>query len=241
MDFSRPRLKAFDSIEKLMPEVLPSLLAADFANLARDIARVEAAGAKMLHFDVMDGHFVPNISMGPPVLAAVRKATGLHLDVHLMITEPDVHARAFVEAGADSISIQQEACPHLDRSLRHIQSLGIPAGVVLNPATPAALIDEVLGFVDFVLVMSVNPGFGGQRFIPETLFKVRRLDALRRERGLGFRIEIDGGITLDNVEEAVRAGVDWIVAGSSIFGATDPGETFRRMTRLAHDAASVRA
>lgn len=212
-----------------MVEILPSLLAADFARLGEEIARVEHAGVTMLHVDVMDGHFVPNLSMGPPVVKSLRKVTKAHLDVHLMITDPDRFAAAFVEAGADSVSVHQEACPHLDRSLRLIQSEGALAGVVLNPATPVSTLDEVLEFVDFVLVMSVNPGFGGQRFLPRALDKIRQL-AERRERfGYGFKIEIDGGVVLENVAEIARAGAEWLVAGSSVFGAPDSGAAVRAL------------
>ena len=212
-----------------MVEILPSLLAADFARLGEEITRVEHAGVTMLHVDVMDGHFVPNLSMGPPVVKSLRKVTKAHLDVHLMITDPDRFAAAFVEAGADSVSVHQEACPHLDRSLRLIQSEGALAGVVLNPATPVSTLDEVLEFVDFVLVMSVNPGFGGQRFLPRSLEKIRQL-AERRERfGYGFKIEIDGGVVLENVAEIARAGAEWLVAGSSVFGAPDSGAAVRTL------------
>lgn len=212
-----------------MVEILPSLLAADFARLGEEIARVEHADVTMLHVDVMDGHFVPNLSMGPPVVKSLRKVTKAHLDVHLMITDPDRFAAAFVEAGADSVSVHQEACPHLDRSLRLIQSEGALAGVVLNPATPVSTLDEVLEFVDFVLVMSVNPGFGGQRFLPRSLEKIRQL-AERRERfGYGFKIEIDGGVVLENVAEIARAGAEWLVAGSSVFGAPDSGAAVRAL------------
>ncbi len=218
-----------------MVEILPSLLAADFARLGEEIARVEHAGVTMLHVDVMDGHFVPNLTMGPPVVKSLRKVTKAHLDVHLMITDPDRFSAAFVEAGADSVSVHQEACPHLDRSLRLIQSEGALAGVVLNPGTPVSTLDEVLEFVDFVLVMSVNPGFGGQRFLPRSLAKIRQL-AERRERfGYGYKIEIDGGVVMDNVAEIARAGAEWLVAGSSVFGAPDSGAAVRAL----RDAARV--
>ncbi|HTQ56559.1 MAG TPA: ribulose-phosphate 3-epimerase [Bryobacteraceae bacterium] len=205
-----------------MPEILPSILAADFARLGEQIALVERGGATMLHVDVMDGHFVPNLTLGPPVVASIRKITHLTLDVHLMITDPDKYAPIFIEAGADQVIVHQEACPHLDGTLREIQRAGARAGVVINPATPVATIEQVLGLADYVLVMSVNPGFGGQEFIPYTLDKVRRLAALRSERRLSFAIEIDGGITRDNIGDAVCAGCDWIVTGSSIFHTPDP-------------------
>src|SRR4028119_1453817 len=166
-----------------MVEILPSILAADFARLADEIAKVESAGISMLHLDVMDGHFVPNLTMGPPVVKSLRKITKLTLDLHLMITDPDRFAPIFIQAGADHISVHQEACPNLDRTLRMIQSEGASAGVVINPATPVSVLDEVLEFVDYVLVMSVNPGFGAQRFIPNALKKVRALESKRRELG----------------------------------------------------------
>jgi ribulose-phosphate 3-epimerase len=194
----------------------------------------------MLHVDVMDGHFVPNITIGPPVVASLRKATHLKLDVHLMITDADRYAPLFIEAGADQISVHQEACPHLDRTLRMIQSEGARAGVVINPSTPVAMLDEVLEVVDFVLIMSVNPGFGGQKFIPYALDKVRRLAVKKRERGLKFPIEIDGGASMSNVAEMVKAGVEWVVAGSSIFGGGNPAGAFEEMQRQARSAEMIR-
>src|SRR5712692_6838744 len=167
-----------------MAEIIPSILSADFARLADDIARVEHTGIRMLHVDVMDGHFVPNLTLGPPVVKSIRKITKLTLDVHLMIQDPDKFAPYFIEAGADQVSVHQEACVHLDRTLRMIQSEGARAGVVINPATPVAMLDEVLDVADYVLIMSVNPGFGGQPFIPRALDKVRELDRERRERHL---------------------------------------------------------
>ena len=176
-----------------MVEILPSILAADFARLHDEIRTVESAGVKMLHLDVMDGHFVPNITFGAPVIQSIRAVTKLHLDVHLMIEKPERYLRDFVEAGANSISVHQEACRHLHRTLRAIQEEGVLAGVVINPATPVSAIGEVLDVVDYVLLMSVNPGFGGQQFIPRTLAKVIELERLRKERELDFPIEIDGG------------------------------------------------
>ena len=222
-----------------MTEILPSILSADFARLGEQVAALEQAGCRILHVDIMDGHFVPNLTIGPPVVASLRKATRLTLDVHLMITDPDRYAPLFIEAGANHVSVHQEACPHLDRTLKMIQGLGALAGVVVNPSTPIATLDEVLGFVDYVLVMSVNPGFGGQKFIPYTLDKVRGLAQKRREKGLAFSIEIDGGVTLDNVGEMVKAGVDWAVAGSAIFGAGNPAEAFTEMRQHAHTAGMV--
>src|SRR5260370_20389017 len=189
-----------------MVKSVASILAAGFANLAAEIERVERGGAIMLHVDIMDGHFVPNLTMGPPVVKAIRRVTRLKVDLHCMITDPDKYDPMFIEAGAEQISVQQEACPHLDRTLHMIQSEGAKAGVVINPATPVALIEEVLEVADFVLVMSVNPGFGGQPFIPRTLDKVRRLDRKRKELGIPLPIEIYGGVTPDNVGDSGRAG-----------------------------------
>lgn len=221
-----------DSVQ--MIDILPSLLSADFARLGAHIAEVEAAGATMLHFDVMDGHFVPNLSIGIPVLQSIRKITRSHIDVHLMITNPDTFIGSFVEAGADSVSVHQETCPHLDRTLRLIQTEGALAGVVLNPATPVGTLDEVLDVVDFVLVMSVNPGFGGQKFLTNSLKKVRQLAERRQELGLSFKIEMDGGIGLSNAAEAVKAGAQWLVAGNSIFGAPDPGAAWMGLRETAN-------
>lgn len=223
-----------------MIEILPSILAADFANLQAEVARVRDSGITMLHCDVMDGHFVPNISLGVPVVASLRKATNLKLDVHLMIEEPDRYIEAFVEAGADSISVHQEACRHLDRTIRFIQSTGRLAGVVLNPATPISTLEDVLPIVDYVLLMSVNPGFGGQKFIGRVLDKVRALDMKRRSLGLGFPIQIDGGIGANNIGECVRAGVEWFVVGSSIFGAANPAAAIEEMQNEAREATAVR-
>ncbi len=223
-----------------MVEIVPSILSADFARLAEEIAKVEAAGISMLHLDVMDGHFVPNLTIGPPVVKAIRKATKLTLDVHLMITDPDRYAPVFIEAGADQVSVHQETCPNLDRTLRMIQGEGASAGVVINPATPVNVLDEVLEFVDYVLVMSVNPGFGAQRFLPNSLRKIRTLDARRREIGAQFAIEIDGGVSPDNISDVARAGCDWVVAGSSIFESADPAATVKRMQQLAREAKLVR-
>lgn len=222
-----------------MVEILPSLLAADFARLGEEIARVEQAGVSMLHVDVMDGHFVPNLTMGPPVVKSLRKITKAHLDVHLMITDADRFAPIFIESGADSVSVHQEACPHLDRTLRLIQAEGALAGVVLNPATPVATLDEVLDIVDFVLIMSVNPGFGGQRFLPGSLRKIEQLAERRSRLGLGFKIEIDGGVGLDNAAAIARAGAEWLVAGSSVFGAPDPGAAVRSLRQAAGVSALV--
>ncbi len=223
-----------------MVEILPSILAADFARLGEQIATVETAGCRMLHLDVMDGHFVPNLTIGPPVVASVRKYTRAILDVHLMIEDPDQFAPVFIEAGANQISIHQEACRNLDRTLRMIRSEGAKAGVVINPATPTAALDEVLDIVDYVLVMSVNPGFGGQAFLPNSVHKVRQLAQRRKERGLHFAIEIDGGITKENVGKVVDAGVEWVVAGSSIFHSVNPAAAFEEMRQIAREATMIR-
>jgi ribulose-phosphate 3-epimerase len=222
-----------------MVEILPSILAADFARLGEQIALVEAAGCRMIHLDVMDGHFVPNLTIGPPVVESLRKMTRMTFDVHLMIDDPDRYAPKFIEAGADQVLVHQEVSKHLDRTLRMIRSEGAKAGVAINPATPVAMLDEVLEIVDYVLVMSVNPGFGGQRFIPNSFEKVKQLAQRRKARGLHFPIEIDGGITLDNVAGAVNAGVEWVVAGSSIFHSVNPGAAFEGMQAAARAAVPV--
>jgi ribulose-phosphate 3-epimerase len=223
-----------------MVEILPSILAADFARLADEIAPLEAAGCRMLHVDVMDGHFVPNFTLGPPVVASLRKITHMTLDVHLMIADPDRYAPIFIEAGADQIIVHQEACVHLDRTLRMIQSEGARAGVAINPATPVAMLDEILDLADYVLVMSVNPGFGGQKFIPNSLNKVRQLASRKKERGLPLAIEIDGGVDAENVREVIDAGVEWVVAGSSIFHTVNPRAAFEEMRALAQNASAIK-
>jgi ribulose-phosphate 3-epimerase len=223
-----------------MAEIVPSILSADFARLGEEIARVEQGGASMLHLDVMDGHFVPNLTIGPPVVKSIRKITGMTLDVHLMIEDPDTYAPTFIDAGADQVLVHYEVCRHLDRTLHMIQSHGSKAGVVLNPATPVALLEDVLDVVDYVLIMSVNPGFGGQEFIPNSLEKVRRLAAMRRERRLNFAIEIDGGVETNNIERIVQAGCDWLVAGSHVFHSADPAATVRQMLHIARNAMAVK-
>jgi ribulose-phosphate 3-epimerase len=222
-----------------MIEIVPSILSADFARLADEIARVERGGASMLHLDVMDGHFVSNLTIGPPVVESIRKATRLHLDVHLMIENPERYAAAFVQAGANSVSVHYEACRHLDGVLGLIRNAGAMAGVVLNPGTPVALLQDVLEMADYVLLMSVNPGFGGQKLIPYVLEKVRQLDRMRREKKLAVTIEIDGGVHLDNLADVVRAGCDWIVTGSAIFHSADPEATVREMRAIAAQATAV--
>jgi ribulose-phosphate 3-epimerase len=207
----------------------PSILSADFARLGEEIKAVEAGGAAMIHVDVMDGHFVPNITIGPPVVASLRAVTRLPLDCHLMIEEPDRYVDDFIEAGADMISVHVEAARHLHRSLTRIQELGAKAGVVLNPSTPLAALVEVIDMVDFVLLMSVNPGFGGQKMIPSVLEKARALRHRIDGGGLGARIQLDGGLTMENLEQVALAGVDIIVAGSSIFNSGNAEETTRAM------------
>jgi ribulose-phosphate 3-epimerase len=224
-----------------MVQIVPSILSADFARLGEQIRQVEQGGATMLHIDVMDGHFVPNLTVGPPVLRSIRKITKMTLDVHLMVTDPDRLAPLFIEAGADQVLVHAEAARDLDGTLRRIQSEGLPAGVVINPATPVSLLEDVLGLADYVLVMSVNPGLGGQHLIPGALDKVRALDRRRKELGLNFAIEIDGGVTLENVEEIVRAGCDWLVSGATIFHSPDPAATVARMREIAGQAAASQA
>lgn len=210
-------------------EIAPSILSADFARLGEEIVAVERGGAGILHVDVMDGHFVPNITIGLPVVKSLAAATRLPIDAHLMISEPGRYAEQFVAAGAKMVSVHVEADAHLHRTLMAIKGAGAQAGVAINPATALTEIEEAVGFADYILVMSVNPGFGGQRFIKPALDKVRRLRRMIDERGLKTRIEIDGGIDLDNVAEVVAAGAEILVAGSAIFGAADPQEATRMM------------
>jgi ribulose-phosphate 3-epimerase len=222
-----------------MIEIVPSILSADFARLAEEIARVEKGGATMLHLDVMDGHFVDNITIGPPVVESILKSTRAHLDCHLMIENPNRYAADFVRAGANSVSVHYEASRHLDGTLENIRKAGAMAGVVLNPATPVSVLEDVLEVADYVLLMSVNPGFGGQVIIPYVLQKVRKLDRMRREKHLALPIEIDGGVHKDNLAEVVRAGCDWIVTGSAIFHSADPESTVREMREIAANATAV--
>jgi len=223
-----------------MVEIVPSILSADFARLAEEIARVERGGARLLHLDVMDGHFVPNLTIGPPVVESVRKATKLHLDVHLMIENPERYVTDFVRAGANSVSVHYEAARHLDGVLGMIRNAGAMAGVVLNPATPVAVLEDVLEVADYVLLMSVNPGFGGQKLIPYVLDKVKKLDRMRRDKRLQIPIEIDGGVHKENLAEVVRAGCDWIVTGSGVFHSPDPEATVREMREIAANATAIR-
>src|ERR1700683_3261558 len=217
-------------------EIAPSVLAADLTRLGEQVRLVEEAGATVIHFDVMDGHFVPNISMGVPVLASLRKATSLCLDVHLMIERPGEFVEAFVDAGADRLLIHAEATPHLNRILEQVHELKTEAGVAINPATPVAMLIEVLDMVDTVLVMSVNPGFGGQSFIPGALGKIRELKELRARYDCAYRIEVDGGVGPENVVDLVQAGADTLVAGTSIFHAADPAAAMRQMQQMAHES-----
>jgi ribulose-phosphate 3-epimerase len=222
-------------------ELAPSILSADFARLAEDAQAAIRGGGTVLHVDVMDGHFVPNITIGPPVVKSLRKAVDVPLDCHLMIENPDEYIPAFADAGADWISVHQEATRHLNRSLELIRSCGAKVGVVINPATPVQTLGEVLDIVDYVLVMSVNPGFGGQKFIPGALEKVRKLATMRAARDVDFRIEIDGGIDLQTVGPAVRAGAEILVAGSHVFGRGNPAENAEALLRAAQDALLLQA
>jgi ribulose-phosphate 3-epimerase len=223
-----------------MIEIAPSILSADFARLADDIVRVERAGVTILHVDVMDGHFVPNITIGPPVVESIRKVTKLHLDVHLMIENAERFVGAFVDAGANSVSVHYEACRHLDGTLGMIRKAGALAGIVLNPATPVSVLEDVLEVADYVLLMSVNPGFGGQKLIPYVLHKAGQLDRMRREKKLALPIEIDGGVNRQNLADVVRSGCEWIVTGSAIFHSPDPEATTREMREIAASATGVR-
>jgi ribulose-phosphate 3-epimerase len=221
-------------------ELAPSILSADFAHLADAVESAVHGGATLIHCDVMDGHFVPNITIGPLVVAALRKFVKVPLDCHLMIDDADEFIPAFADAGASWISVHQEACVHLNRTLELIRSHGCRPGVVLNPATPVQTLGEVLDLVDHVLIMSVNPGFGGQKFIPSTLEKVRKLATMRTAKGLNFRIEMDGGIDLETIGAAVKAGVEIFVAGNAVFGHGDPAVNVEELLKAAHDATLVR-
>ncbi len=218
-----------------MKLIAPSILSADFARLEEDIRAVEDAGADWIHIDVMDGHFVPNITMGPLVVEAVRRSTRLPLDVHLMIANADRYIPDFVKAGADLVAVQAEACVHLNRSIQLIRECGARPGVVLNPATPLGSLTWVLEDVDFIMLMSVNPGFGGQTFIPNTLVRIRQLREMLNERGLAPLIEIDGGVNAATIADIAAAGADVFVAGSAIFGSPDYRATIAEFRRLIGD------
>jgi ribulose-phosphate 3-epimerase len=214
-------------------EIAPSILASDFARLGEEVRRVEEGGAEVIHFDVMDGHFVPNLSIGVPVLASLRKATRLPIDVHLMIENPELYIDGFARAGASRILVHQEATAHLDRALAMIREAGAEAGAVINPATPVEMLTEVLDKVDTVLVMSVNPGFGGQKFIPGAFDKIRRLSSLRARYNAAFRIAVDGGVEIEHAAELAAAGANTLVAGTSIFHTRNPAESVRKMREAA--------
>jgi ribulose-phosphate 3-epimerase len=222
-------------------EIAPSILASDFAKLGEEVRIVEEAGAEVLHVDIMDGHFVPNLSLGIPIVAALRKATRLPLDVHLMIENPELFIEEFIKAGASRVLVHQEATVHLDRALAMIRDHGAEAGAAINPATPVAMLTEVMSKVDTVLVMSVNPGFGGQKFIPNAYEKIRQLSAMRTRYNASFRIEVDGGVDIENTAELARAGVNTFVAGTSIFHASDPAAATRQLKQLATQALSQKA
>lgn len=213
-------------------KLAPSILSADFAKLLDDVKKIEAGGADYIHVDVMDGHFVPNISFGAPVMKCLNGKTSVPYDVHLMIENPDDYIEDFVTAQTEYITVHQEACRHLHRTIQNIKSKGVKAGVSINPATPVETLSCILEDVDLVLIMSVNPGFGGQKFIPSAVSKVKELAALKKERNLNFVIEIDGGVTLDNAKMLEEAGVELAVAGSAVFKTEDPAETVRRFKAL---------
>jgi ribulose-phosphate 3-epimerase len=221
-------------------EIAPSILASNLVKLADEVKKVEEGSVDVIHFDVMDGHFVPNLSLGIPVLESLRKTTRLPLDVHLMIEQPEEYIADFIRAGADRVLVHQEATAHLDRALEMIRENGAQAGAVINPATPVAMLSEVLDKVDTVLVMSVNPGFGGQKFIPNAFEKIRQLNQWRARYNVAFRIEVDGGVDLENAAELAQAGANTLVAGTSIFHTPDPAAAARQMRKLATEALSQR-
>ena len=226
---------------RTMAEISPSILAADFAHLGEEVAAAERGGARMLHVDVMDGHFVPNISLGVPIVKSLRNVTDLVLDCHLMVSNPERYLDPFIDAGARMVTVHQEACPHLGRAVSRIHELGAAAGVALNPATPLSTLEEILPELDLVLVMSVHPGFGGQSLIPASIEKISRLKAIRTQRGLGFRIQVDGGINTDNVATLSEAGCDILVAGTSIFRTGNIPAAFRTLAAQANQPAFANA
>src|SRR5690606_2183289 len=215
-----------------MKQICPSILAADFTKLGDEIHDIESAGADIIHCDIMDGHFVPNISYGPEIVSQVNKVTSLPLDVHLMINNPQHYIDAFYKAGADYISIHFENNYHVNRLINQIKELGIKAGVVLNPATPVEVLSDIIEYTDFILLMSVNPGFGGQKFIPNTIEKVRKLKEMISHKNDSCKIEIDGGVGLENIKSLSEAGVDMFVCGSSIFKTSDRKEVIKQMREL---------
>jgi ribulose-phosphate 3-epimerase len=221
-------------------ELAPSILSADFAHLADQVAQATAGGGSVVHVDVMDGHFVPNLTLGPPIVKSLRQATRLPLDCHLMIDNPDQFIAEFADTGADWISVHQEVCQHLNRTLHLIKQHNCRAGVVINPATPVETLSEVLDIVDYVLVMSVNPGFGGQKFIPATLHKMKKLADIRAARGYQYRIEVDGGVALDTVAQVVQAGAEILVAGSAVFGKGDAKANAEALIAAAQSASLSR-
>lgn len=216
--------------------IAPSILSADFSRLGEEIAAIEKGGADWVHVDVMDGHFVPNITIGPPVVASLRKITKLPLDVHLMIQDPDKYIEKFAKAGADIITIHVETSPHLHRSVQFIKDQGCKAGVSLNPATSLATLDHILSDVDMVLIMTVNPGFGGQEFIPSVLPKIKRLREKISEKGIGVDIEVDGGVNINTISKVAQAGGNIFVAGNAVFTTPDYGKTISELRRLAQGA-----
>jgi len=218
-----------------MMKIAPSILSADFANLARDIQTVENGGADLLHVDVMDGHFVPNLTFGPSMVAAIRPVTSLPLDVHMMVDDPEQWIPQFAQAGADTLLVHVEATPHIHRAMQLIHQNGVKAGVVVNPGTPLAMIEPILGLVDQVLIMTVNPGFGGQAFLPDMAAKVAQLAAMRSEADLDFAIEVDGGITNQTLPIVFDAGADIFVAGSYVYNADDPAAQIDTLKALGHD------
>ena len=223
-----------------MIELAPSILSADFARLGEQVRAAGEGGGSVIHVDIMDGHFVPNMTIGPVVVRSLRKATNLPLDCHLMIENPDQYIPDFADAGANWISVHYEACRHLNRTLHLIKNHGCLAGVVINPATPVAALSEVLDIVDYVLVMSVNPGFGAQKFIPSTLHKMRALTEIRSERRYSYRIEVDGGVAHDTIADVVRAGAEILVAGNAVFGSGDPKKNAEGLLKAANEAAMVK-
>lgn len=216
-----------------MVQLAPSILSADFSRLGEDVRKIEEGGAHLIHVDVMDGHFVPNISFGAVVMKSLAGKSGLPFDVHLMIEDPDAYLEEFVTPQTEYITVHQETCTHLHRTLQHIRSTGVKAGVSINPATPLCMLEEVLEDVDLILIMSVNPGFGGQKMIPSVLHKIEQLVEIREERGLKFQIEIDGGVKTDNIAQVRAAGTDIIVAGSAVFGAEDIPGRVRELISIA--------